>query len=507
MADADILIMSFKRKVGRSNPCSFSYGFFPSPSHVFRKPEFAIPYVSNSRQRWMHGSEVRAALKYLRGLESNGAQMFWRHKVDGEGKLQHLFWCDGESRFDYKQFGDVLALDTTYGKSDKYLYPVVVFSGVNHHIHTTVFASAIIADETEETFVWLFEQFKVAMEAKSPGLVITSGDAALENAISRVFPNARHRLCSQVILRNASSKVRNPKMTAQLKDLMLSDYEVSEFNSKWDEMVAQFGLEDHSWVRDMYKERKMWATACIRGRCFVGYKASSRCEGFYNKFGTLARSCHNLVDFLQHFHHCFDEFRFKELEADFQSGHGEEVLLTLFKPLERSASRVFTREAFRLFRTVLERAYTIIVDFDCKQLSTQSIYKVREYGQPRSEWRVSFSQPTLQFRCSCFGMETVGIPCAHIVKLMIFLDMVEMPISLVRKRWTKSAKEIVEGTFEEGDGTCISLEDDDEDDIGPSLEDDNEVNFSNFRRRILVISDSDESDVNDGPPYKRRAHG
>lgn len=29
-----------------------------------------------------------------------------------------------------------------------------------------------------------------------------------------------------------------------------------------------------------------------------------------------------------------------------------------------------------------------------------------------------------------------------------------------------------------------------QDDIGPSLEDDNEVNFSNFRRRILVISDS-----------------
>ncbi|XP_057452753.1 protein FAR1-RELATED SEQUENCE 5-like [Lotus japonicus] len=473
MTDAGILLMSNKGKIGYSNPYNFRYGFIPRP---FQKPGFGKTAMSNnvSGQRWMQNSEVRAALQYLRGLESNGAEMFWRHKVDEEGRLQHLFWCDGESRVDYKQFGDVLALDTTYGKSDKYLYPVVVFSGVNHHTHTTVFASAIIADETEETYVWLFEQFREAMDAKSPELVVTNGDALLKNAISRVFPNAHHRLCAQVILRNASTKVRNPEMTAQLKDLMLSDYEVIEFNSKWGEMVAQFGLEDHSWVRDMYEKRTMWATTCMRGRCFVGHKATARCEGLYAKFGRMARSCLNLLDFLQHFHHCLDEQRHKELEADFKSWYGEPVLITALKPLERSASRLFTREVFFLFRDVLVRTGRLNFDIGCRPLP---IYTVTDYCQPGREWRVSVSHETLQFKCSCFRMETFGIPCDHIVKVMVHLDIPEMPTSLVLKRWTKTAKKIVKGTCDGGDGNSISSEDNVE----------------------------DESDANDSPPFKRHA--
>ena len=57
---------------------------------------------------------------------------------------------------DYKLFGDVLAFDATY-KKNKYLCPLVVFSGVNHHNQTVVFAAALVSDEKEETYVWLLE--------------------------------------------------------------------------------------------------------------------------------------------------------------------------------------------------------------------------------------------------------------------------------------------------------------------------------------------------------------
>lgn len=44
---------------------------------------------------------------------------------------------------------------------------------------------------------------------------------------------------------------------------MLGDYDIMEFNGKWDNMVAEFGLEENNWVRDLYEKRTMWATAYI----------------------------------------------------------------------------------------------------------------------------------------------------------------------------------------------------------------------------------------------------
>ena len=95
----------------------------------------------------------------------------------------------------YEVFGDVLIFDATY-KKNKYLCPFVVFSGVNHHNQTIVFGAAIVTDEMEETYVWLLEQFLEAMKGKTPCSIITDGDFALRNAITRVMPGVFHRLCA-----------------------------------------------------------------------------------------------------------------------------------------------------------------------------------------------------------------------------------------------------------------------------------------------------------------------
>lgn len=53
---------------------------------------------------------------------------------------------------DYSVFGDVLAFDATYRKI-RYNTPLVIFSSVNHHNQSVIFGSAIVGDETEETYV------------------------------------------------------------------------------------------------------------------------------------------------------------------------------------------------------------------------------------------------------------------------------------------------------------------------------------------------------------------
>lgn len=147
----------------------------------------------------MFFSDATAGLNYLEGLRRNDDMMFFRHTVDEEGRLEHLFWCDGHSRGDYLIFGDVMAFDATYRKN-KYLCPFVVFSRVNHHNQSIVFGAGLVTNEKEETYVWLLEQFLEAMGGKAPTSVITDGDMAMRNAIRKVFPDAHHRLCAWHLL-------------------------------------------------------------------------------------------------------------------------------------------------------------------------------------------------------------------------------------------------------------------------------------------------------------------
>lgn len=119
----------------------------------------------------------------------------------------------------------------------------MVFSGINNHNHNVIFAGAIVANEKEETYVWVLEQFLEAMSGKSPISVITDGDLAMKNAIKKVFPNAYHRLCAWHLIRNATSNVGVPEFVGRFRICMLGDYDLGEFRRRWTEMVDTFGLK------------------------------------------------------------------------------------------------------------------------------------------------------------------------------------------------------------------------------------------------------------------------
>ncbi|KAL4373823.1 uncharacterized protein DS421_5g149300 [Arachis hypogaea] len=62
------------------------------------------------------------------------------------------------------------------------------------------------------------------------------------------------------------------------------------------------------------------------------------------------------------------------------------------------------------------------------------------YCQGRS-WNVSWGEIDDEFRCSCLRMKSFGIPCVHIVGVLVRLNMVVIPGSLILGRWTKKAKQ------------------------------------------------------------------
>ncbi|KAF9600733.1 hypothetical protein IFM89_011420 [Coptis chinensis] len=54
-------------------------------------------------------------------------------------------------------------------------------------------------------------------------------------------------------------------------------------------------------------------------------------------------------------------------------------------------------------------------------------------------WTVQWNPHTCEGICECNHYEFVGIPCAHIFKILSKLDLYEIPESFINKRWLKGA--------------------------------------------------------------------
>jgi hypothetical protein len=69
-------------------------------------------YNQVNKDRLSKGTNSRAALTYLCSLKSSDPTMYWKHTIDKEGRLKHLFCSDGMSQMDNNIFGDGLTFDT-----------------------------------------------------------------------------------------------------------------------------------------------------------------------------------------------------------------------------------------------------------------------------------------------------------------------------------------------------------------------------------------------------------
>ncbi|RYR02194.1 hypothetical protein Ahy_B06g081014 [Arachis hypogaea] len=223
------------------------------------------------------------------------------------------------------------------------------------------------------------------------------------------------------------------------KHCMLADMEIDEFEAHWEAMLNECGVREVEWVKDLYNKKHAWATAYIRGRFFAGVRTTSRCESLHAKLGRFVESRYGVLEFIRSFQRCVDFLHDTEDVLDFRSWYGTLVLQTEFVELEKSGWTMFTREMFLRFRDSLKRCVRVRI---CEFNDTENphAYTLQKYRRPEMNWKV-YRDPILnRFTCNCMRMESFGIPCVHILSVCVKLDLVEIPESLVLRRWSKAAK-------------------------------------------------------------------
>ncbi|RYR53068.1 hypothetical protein Ahy_A06g027953 [Arachis hypogaea] len=219
----------------------------------------------------------------------------------------------------------------------------------------------------------------------------------------------------------------------------MGDIEVDEFETIWTDIVVDHGLEDHPWIVDLYAKKHSWSNAHIRGKFFAGLKTTSRCEALNMQLGKFIHNRNNLREFVEHFQHYLEFMRRRELVADYKSAYGEPVVKMKLEAIEQFAATVYTREIFKLFREVLMLASNVRV-VSTKRTSACVLFEVAMYCKQRSG-AMSWAEEDDEFSCSCQRMESFGLPCVHMVGVLVYLNMTAIPKGLILDWWTKRAKQ------------------------------------------------------------------
>ncbi|XP_076941561.1 protein FAR1-RELATED SEQUENCE 5-like [Bidens hawaiensis] len=71
-----------------------------------------------------------------------------------EGTLKGLFWADECAKRYFYVFGDAVSFDATY-RHNKYNMVFVPFTGIDNHNRNVTLGTALLGDETAETYSWL----------------------------------------------------------------------------------------------------------------------------------------------------------------------------------------------------------------------------------------------------------------------------------------------------------------------------------------------------------------
>ncbi|XP_061343800.1 protein FAR1-RELATED SEQUENCE 5-like [Gastrolobium bilobum] len=408
-----------------------------------------ISTIISSQRHSNVGRECQGIVKHFQRKSVIDRDFYFDMHLAEDGTIRSVFWADCRSRAAYAQFGEVLVFDVTY-KTNKFKFPFAHFVGVNHHGQSILFAAALVEDETEATFTWLFEQFRTCMFDRSPVAIITDQDKAMGKSIAKIFPGARHRFCAWHLKKHVME--HSQSLRAQFKDNFDADFrewyksqKIDEFEGKWEALKNKYDIRAGSWLANMYTSRHHWAKAYLKDTFFAGMTTSGRSESINSFFDGYVNSNTMLNDFVIQYDKAIKSRRDAEEDEDFKTINTKAILETAH-PIEAIAGKRYTRKMFEIFKKGWKAA---IGDYFHEKISTDNNYTKYRVGSREVDkkwWAIVdyHLKETFTDRCSCAKFETMGILCRHILYIMKKKQMMTFPEKYILSRWTMDTSYRVE---------------------------------------------------------------
>ncbi|GAB2274481.1 hypothetical protein Dimus_039087 [Dionaea muscipula] len=386
------------------------------------------------------GKDTQNMLDYFKKIQAENPGFFYAIHLDEHNRMANAFWADVRSRTAYSHFGDAVTLDTSY-RINQCKVPFAPVIGVNHHGQTILFGCALLLDDSESSFVWLFKTFLTAMNDKQPVSITTDQDRVIQTAVSRVLPRSRHCISKWHVLREGQERLAHfclahPNFQVDLYNCINLTETIEEFESSWASVIDKYNLRRNDWLLSLYNARQQWVPVYFRNSFFAAISPNhgvdfSFFDGYVNQQTTLPM-------FFRQYERAMEYWFEKEMEADIETMSTTPVLRTP-SPMEKQAAELYTRKIFTKFQEELVETFVYTanrIDWN----GTTSTYRVAKFEDDRKAYTVTLNASNIRASCSCQMFEYSGILCRHILTVFTVTNVLTLPSHYILRRWTKNAK-------------------------------------------------------------------
>ncbi|OMP05757.1 Zinc finger, PMZ-type [Corchorus olitorius] len=397
--------------------------------------------MSASRQRTLGGGGQHV-LDYLRRMQAENPSFFYAVQGDSDHTGGSIFWADASSRINYTHFGDTVIFDTAY-KTNRYRVPFASFTGLNHHGQPVLFGCALILNETESTFAWLFQTWLRAMSDRRPVSITTEPDRLIQTALTQVLPEIRLRFNRWSIFRETQEKMAHlyqshPTFEIEFKKCINEAETIHEFESSWASLLERYVFFDKEWLQSMYNARHQWVPVYMRDTFFGELSVTDGSGGLNSFFEGFVNASTTIQVLIKQYEKAVATWHEKELKADYDTSNTTPVLKTP-SPMEKQAANLFTRRIFMKFQEELvETLANPATKID--DSGSVTTYRVAKFGEEHKAHTVSFDSVEMKASCSCQMFENSGIICRHILAVFRAKNVLTLPSQYVLKRWTRNAR-------------------------------------------------------------------
>jgi len=197
----------------------------------------------------------------------------------------------------------------------------------------------------------------------------------MREAISLVFLNSRHRLCSWHLHQNVRVHINDPIFLEEFNKLMYSNYTPEQFKSELNRVVDSYGVLKNKWVIKIYELKRMWESAYLGDHSVFGVGTTSICEGVNSFIKKYVQNKNSHLGFLHNFERAVKDYKHNELLADCKSFYYKPVLRASLPGFEHGASKIFTFIKFQEVKKTIEDVAVMSVVFDSSFKIMQEINK------------------------------------------------------------------------------------------------------------------------------------
>ncbi|XP_071734227.1 protein FAR1-RELATED SEQUENCE 5-like [Rutidosis leptorrhynchoides] len=323
-------------------------------------------------------------------------------ETDAHIVIENLLRKKELSKMNYKEFGDIVSFDATYG-TNRYNMRFVPITGIDNHKKLVIFGAALLSRETIDSYKWFIDCILKTFSTE-PDLVTTDQDPAVLEAVAEKFKTTKHRLCMWHISQKLKDKVGY---------ILIEDFE----------------LDGAKWFDNMYAIMEMWIPCFFRDVPMNGLMRTSSLSESENSFFSKCKNKHsNLVDFFSRFDVAMDKQHHNARLIDSQM-ESRSIKCRTVKPIELQARDVCVADG----------------DDELKK-----ICEVQEkFIPPRKKliYKISFHSVSGEAHCSCLLFNREGRLYRHIFHVYEINDIFKIPKQHILRRWTRDASESLNVIF------------------------------------------------------------